>query len=378
MPEPDSNMMERDFNFNEEPLWAVPDNLQARMLQGLGLGEERSFQLSCLYIGVNVFFLALFGFYAVTVGATVLATLNYSLAALMAAGFGLIWFFAWRQAAPHFATAMMAVMCLALFCNGGLQNTGPLWYFVFPTAALSMNGRMGGAIWVAGLLLVTLLLWNGVFGLDLPDYENMFVSRVIGICLIITMLAAIPEYYRSRAERNLLLSWSDIEQMSFRDAVTGLANRSLLRKLLHTEFQRHQRYGSACSLMFLQADPVINLRYGSTMQVDTARLAALLAQVLKQNLRIQDFAGRWDDSSFLLLLPEINQEGAIQLAQRLLDAVRTAGGELSTQPLRLQASIGIAAFDGSLLPEVLHEAADQLLEAQRAGGNRYSARANTQ
>jgi diguanylate cyclase (GGDEF)-like protein len=376
--EPGSDMMERDFNFNEEPLWAVPENLQARMLQGLGLGEDRSFQLSCLYSGLNVFFLCLFGIYAVTVGASELATLNFSLAAIMAAGFGFIWFFEWRQAAPHFTTTMMALMCLALFCNGGLQNTGPLWYFVFPTAALSMNGRLGGAIWVVSLLLVTLLLWNGVFGLELPAYENMYVSRIIGICLIITVLAAIPEYYRSRAERNLLLSWSDIEQMSFRDAVTGLANRSLLRKLLHTEFQRHQRYRSACSLMFLQADPVTSLLYGSTMQFDPVRLAALLGQVLKQNLRIQDFAGRWDDSSFLLLLPEINQEGAVQLAERLLDAVRAAGGELSTQPLRLQASIGIAAFDGRLLREVLHEAADQLLEAQRAGGNRYSVRANTQ
>jgi hypothetical protein len=58
--EPGSDMMERDFNFNEEPLWAVPENLQARMLQGLGLGEDRSFQLSCLYSGLNVFFLCLF------------------------------------------------------------------------------------------------------------------------------------------------------------------------------------------------------------------------------------------------------------------------------------------------------------------------------
>lgn len=371
-------MMDRDFNFNEEPLWFVPDTLQARMLKGLGLDQERSYQLSCLYSGMNVFLLSLFGFYAWSTGASSLATLQLALAALMAAGHGLIWLLDLQPLARHHASFMMAVMCLLLFCTGGLQNTGPLYYFVFPTAALSLNGRLQGAIWVIGLMFITVLLWNGWFDVALPDYNPMFVSRLVGICLIITVLASIPEYYRSRAERQLLLSWSDMEQLSFGDPRSGLANRSLLRKLLHMEYQRHQRYGSPCSVMFLQTDPVTNVLHGSQVHVDPARLAGVIGAVLRENLRVQDSAGRWDDSTFLLLLPEISAEGAVQLAQRLLDAVRTAGTALSSQPLRLQASIGIAAFDKSLLPDVLHAAADQLAEAQRAGGNRYSMRANTQ
>jgi diguanylate cyclase (GGDEF)-like protein len=364
-------VVDRDFNYNEEPLWFVPDALQARMLHGLGLGEDRSFQLSCLYGGLNVFLLTMFSFYAWSVGETGLSGLQLSLAAFMAVGGGVIWLLDLRSAGRHFVTLTMALMCLLLFWTGGLQNTGPLYYFVFPTAALSLNGRLHGALWVIGLMFVTVLLWNGWFDASLPDYNTMFVTRLVGLCLIITVLAGIPEYYRSRAERSLLLSWHDMEQLSFGDPRSGLANRSLLRKLLHMEYQRHQRYGSPCSVMFLQIDPVTSLLHGSQVHVDAARLSGMVGEVLRQNLRVQDSAGRWDDNTFLLLLPEISAEGAVQLAQRLLDAVRSAGAALSTQALRLQASIGIAAFDASPLPEVLHAAADHLANAQRAGGNCY-------
>lgn len=364
--------MDRDFNFSEGPLWFAPETLQARMLQGLDVDQDRSFQLSCLYGGLNVFFLCLFAFYTWSIGEAGFAVPLIVLAALMAAGHGLVWLLGLQTMARHFVSFMMAAMCVLLFCIGGLQNTGPLYYFVFPIAALSLNGRLYGAIWVIGLMLVTVLLWNGWFGLDLPDYDSVFVTRVVGLCLIITVLASIPEYYRSRAERSLLLNWSDMEQFSFGDPRSGLANRSLLRKLLHMEYQRHQRYGSPCSVMFLQTDPVTSLLHGTHVHVDSARLSAAVGEVLRQNLRVQDTAGRWDDNTYLLLLPEISAEGAVLLAQRLLDAVRAAGASLSSQPLRLHASIGIAAFDSRLLPDVLHAAADHLADAQRAGGDRYS------
>lgn len=363
-------MVDRDFDFDEEPLWFVPETLQERMLQGSGLGEDRSFQLSSIYNALNVLLMLLLGSYAFLVGESELAMLEYILAAVLVIGHVLILVLEWRPQARHFSTFMMAVICLALFINGGLEDTGPLYYFVFPIVALSLNGRMHGVVWVLVLLFVTMLIWQGWLDLALPDYNDTFVVRMVGFCLVITLLASIPEYYRSRAERNLLLNWGDMEHLSFGDARTGLANRSLLQKLLHMEYQRHQRYDSPCSLLFMQADPVINLHNGAAVHVDAARL---LAAVIRRNLRVQDFAGRWDDRTFLLLLPGITTDGAIQVAERLQEAIARAGAEHPVQPLRLHASMGIAEFDGSPLSEMLHRTADHLAAAQRGGGNRYVA-----
>jgi GGDEF domain-containing protein len=362
-------MINRNFEFKEEPLWSIPTALQSRMLEDPVLNNKRGFLLSIIYSSVNIFLLSVFGFYAATIGEALLAKILFSLAALIVAGFAAIWLFNWRILAPHFTTATMVLMCLCLFYTGGLQNTGPLYYFVFPTVALSLHGRLHGVIWVLGLLIATLFLWNGLFGFDPAKYHNMFVGRLVGISLLISLLACIPEYYRSKAERNLLLNWADFQQMNYSDPSTELANRNLLGKTLHMEYQRNIRYGSDCCLMFLQFDPAQDLLRGKRAVIDNEQLHGWFGEFLRSNLRFPDIAGSWDNKSFLLILPEITPDDASLLAQRLLTGVRVQAPANFGASVRLTASIGIAALDRNPIPAVLDRAADNLEAAQVAGGD---------
>lgn len=366
-------MINRDFDLNMEPLWAIPQQFQDRVLLGLDRSDYRSFLSSGLYCAMNLFLLLIFGTYAYSVGEAFHSAVLFTLAGMTITGYAVIWFGGWYFLAKYFTTTLMAVLCLYLFYTGGLQNTGPLYYFVFPTAALFLHGRLRGAIWVIALLLMTILIWRGMFGFDVDRYNSVFVTRIIVLCLILAVLTCIPEYFRLQAERNLLLSLSDFEALTYGDLLTKLANRSLLEKMLQLEYNRNLRYDSACCLMFIEADPVSNSLTGQKVEFDNRRLLNVVATVLRNNLRVQDIAGRWENNCFMLVLPEISLDGAKKLAQRLLDEVRAQGLALGKYPLMMTLSIGIAELDKSSLQDVLNRAANSLLAAQGKKGNSYMA-----
>lgn len=249
-------MDDRNFELSKETLWAAPRAAQDWLSFDTGSSEYHSFRLSGLYCLMNSFFPMLFGYYALTIGESGHASVLFTFAAITMAGFGAIWLAHLYSLAKYFVTIMMAALCLYLFYHGGLANSGPLYYFVFPSAALFLHGRLRGFLWVIVLLALTLVLRQGLFGFDVARYENIFVSRLVGISILIALLACIPEYYRNQAESKLLLSLNDLESLMHVDLDTGLANRRLLEKILQLEFNRNQRYGSACSLMFFEPDPV--------------------------------------------------------------------------------------------------------------------------
>lgn len=368
-----TNMASREFDLNREPLWAIPQSVQERMQLGIDDGEYRNFLLSGLYSLMALLFLVLFGFYSIGVGEIRHAVILFSFGGITIVGFGLIWAGGWYFLAKHFATIMMASLCLYLFYTGGLSNTGPLYYFVFPSVALFLHGRFRGFIWVLALLLPTIVIWEGAFGFDVTRYSNIFVSRVVAVTLIITMLSCIPEYFRVQAERNLLLSISDLEALTYGDLRTRLANRPLLEKMLLLEFNRNQRYSSACCLMFVELDPISRLATGLTAETHATRTLNVVADILRRNLRIQDIAGRWENHRFLLVLPEITLDGAKALAGRLLEGFNGQGAVFGKPSLQLTASIGIAELDKGPAHAVLERAAAGLAAAQRLGGNSYVA-----
>lgn len=366
-------MVNRNFELSQEPLWAIPHAVQERMEVGVDASDYRNFLLSGLYSALAVFMLLLFGFYSITVGEDVNAAMLFSIAGLTIFGYAISWAGSWFWLAKYVISVLMGILALFLFYTGGLQNTGPLFYFIFPSVALVLHGRLRGIIWIIVLLIFTIFIWHGVFAFDVNRYSNVFVSRVIGITLVISLMACIPEYFRIKAERNLLLSISDLEALAYGDVKTRLANRALLEKMLQLEVNRNQRYGSACCLMFVELDTVAKSMHGSKAEAENSDLLVMLSAVLRKNLRVQDIAGRWDENCFLLVLPEITLEGAKTLADRLLEEVRAQGLAVGKPRSRITASIGIAALDQGQAQEVLERAANCLQAAQSKHGNCYQA-----
>jgi diguanylate cyclase (GGDEF)-like protein len=107
-----------------------------------------------------------------------------------------------------------------------------------------------------------------------------------------------------------------------------------------------------------------NDRYG---HLEGDRVLQGVAESLRAALRRPDVAYRWGGDEFAVILPEADQGGAEQVAQRVRAAVaRTTGPDGA--PLGL--ATGVAEFDpdGGQTAEELLEAADQALMRTKGSG----------
>lgn len=359
-------MLERNHEISREPLWVVPVPVQERLQARMRDRERSHFRLCGLYSAVAISFLLFFGFAALDRGESGYAFVIFGFAAATSLVYASAWYTRNYDYTRHFLTALMGLLCLYLYYTGGTEDTGPLYYFVFPLVAVFLQGLRHGAVSVLALLVCTLILESGAFGFDAQHYETLLVVRIIAVYLIIAMLTFLFEYFRVSAEQELLLSLHDLSQVTYGDMGTHLANRRLMEKLLITEIGRAQRYPVDCCAMLLEPDAAARMRGGRLEQL---RLA--LSLILRRQLRMQDIPGVWDETRFLVLLPLTRLDGAAIVAERLLAECRKQQQGLpGEQGQRLSVSIALASVRQHSAEAIIATLTTRLLQAQREGGNR--------
>lgn len=327
-----------------ETLWSAPEPVLERLnLKGRDT-EWTDFILCGFYCTVAVAFLLFFGFAAVLRGEIAYATVIFGFAAATCIVYGGIWLSGQLYMARHFVVTLMGTLCLFLFYSGGTDNTGPLYYFVFPVVALFLQGISVGSVSVVALLLISIVVQEtGMLGFDTGRYSFVFLSRVYAVYVIIALLSWLFAWFRERAERELLLSEEDLESITHADLLTGLANRQFMERLMHLEFSRFQRYGSSFCLMAMKVDKFDQLRrqYG-TEYADL--LLTEVAALLMKTIRNQDIPSRWESDQLLIMLPEASLESARQMAERVRREIR----KRAFTPGSITISAGISEIGESL------------------------------
>lgn len=165
-----------------------------------------------------------------------------------------------------------------------------------------------------------------------------------------------------------------LSEQANRDPLTGLYNRRYLGSTMVRELARCRREGRPLSLMLIDIDHFkrINDAHGHQAGDEVLRSVALC---LSERSRAADVVCRYGGEEFLLLLPDMPQAAALELANRYRMSLETT--PIPFGELRIQAtlSIGIAAYpDHGQSPEDLIECADQAMyQAKTAGRNRVCA-----
>jgi diguanylate cyclase (GGDEF)-like protein/PAS domain S-box-containing protein len=133
----------------------------------------------------------------------------------------------------------------------------------------------------------------------------------------------------------------ELEDQSFHDSLTGLANRALLRDRATQALARAQRGATAVGMLAIDLDAfkLINDGYGH----DTGdELLHAVAQRLTATVRPEDTVARLGDDEFVVLLdPAPNAQAALELAARIQGVLREEL-TLATTAHKVRASIGVA------------------------------------
>jgi diguanylate cyclase (GGDEF)-like protein len=158
------------------------------------------------------------------------------------------------------------------------------------------------------------------------------------------------------------------------DSLTGLANRWSFDEELALEWRRAHRIGDSLSLVLLDLDDFkqVNDTYGHLAGDAVLRT---IGQLLLGGVRQIDLAARYGGEEFVVLAPESDLKGALQLARRLRTAINNKSILLPDgRHLKVTASFGVSTKGDLACAEDLIAAADEALyEAKRAGKDRVVA-----
>lgn len=108
----------------------------------------------------------------------------------------------------------------------------------------------------------------------------------------------------------------ELEILSMMDRLTGISNRRKLDELLAHESEKAKRYERPLSLLMIDIDHFKNVNdtYGHQIGDYTLQCVAML---LKENIRISDFIGRFGGEEFMIICPETDIASAITLGEKL-------------------------------------------------------------
>jgi diguanylate cyclase (GGDEF)-like protein len=159
-----------------------------------------------------------------------------------------------------------------------------------------------------------------------------------------------------------------LAELAHQDGLTGLHNRRFADQMLATQLALNRRRGGALGVLLADVDHFkgVNDRHGHA--VGDAVLQAVSAS-LRATVRESDVVARWGGEEFLVILPECDHAGLLQVAETLRAAVASLNVPVAG---RCTVSIGGAvAHDGAQTAAgLLHAADEALYAAKRDGRNR--------
>ena len=219
-------------------------------------------------------------------------------------------------------------------------------------------------------LSVTIYLAYIILTYYLMLYKNLWIEIVspLGIALLTFIITVIIKY---------LIKSRDFDRqykLATTDGLTDLYNHRYFQEQMQMFCANSKRYNTTFSLIILDIDFFKKFNDNFGHQSGDAVLRQV-AQILKKNVRATDIVCRYGGEEMSIILPNANEEEAINTAKKLCSIVSEQKFKLSgNRESNVTISLGVSTYekDGTE-PAVLIEAADKrLYNAKNNGRNRVN------
>jgi len=188
-------------------------------------------------------------------------------------------------------------------------------------------------------------------------------------CIILKNLSdelKTPAYVLSRQitlgyEKALL--YEEVEALSRIDGLTGFYLRRFFMKRFEEEIERAERYNYKVAFVMCDIDDF--KKYNDTFGHQMGdRILEKVAEVLRENLKPGDVAGRYGGEEFCIFAPVLKKEEGIEKAEGIRRSVE--------EKTKVTISIGVSYFpdDASIKEDLIKTADEALYRAKKKGKNR--------
>ncbi|MCL2634198.1 MAG: diguanylate cyclase [Oscillospiraceae bacterium] len=217
-------------------------------------------------------------------------------------------------------------------------------------------------------------LWNGAAFFEADIFHKNGEKRILFISLFQT------------GKNNLGIVMKDLTKIRsleienkkiFLDGLTGLYNRRFFDESITRIIKSLSRSGSVLSLMMIDIDffKKYNDTYGHSAGDDCLRK---VADALKKCIiRADDFVARYGGEEFVVVLPNTDETGSLNVAEKLLLSIRECNIPHEANEAADHVTISIGAATGIALhthtaEDFIKKADDMLYNSKKDGRNRYS------
>lgn len=248
-----------------------------------------------------------------------------------------------------FILAWAAIQYLRLFRTSGFAGAA------LTCAALGMfatsNLFAAGVLYetsTAGSLLNQVLAFNVV--------ANIFVALGMHLLVFEDMTAELRHANRELASAN-----EEVRRLAITDSLTGCYNRLFFDQIERRELQRHLRYGSPLTVMFVDVNKFKKLNDTLGHEMGDAVLRGI-GTMLRRQVRSSDYVIRWGGDEFMLLLTCTFDQARLKAAE--LKAAFAADPATANLPGGVGLSIGAAEVetDTITLGEAIRLADERMYE----------------
>lgn len=199
-----------------------------------------------------------------------------------------------------------------------------------------------------------------------PYNVNELIAR---INVHIRLKEARDQLKRLLEEKNQLIK--QLEEMSFRDGLTGVYNRKYLEEYLDSSIRESMRYGSPVSVIITDLDHFkqVNDRYGH--QVGDQVLRKFTERILN-GIRRADILARYGGEEFVIVCKYTGLKGAVMLAEKLRKNVEDQPFRIGDIIIKIASSFGVASTEGKTCisaAQLIGEADQFLYQAKKMGRN---------
>lgn len=286
----------------------------------------------------------------------------------------------------HYMVAAQSSVCMLI--SLGFAYIAPqvgvlflcTFFIIFSFSSLRSTPRQTLALWTAMALGVAalFLLTDKPIALPYATYLERVATMLvfvltIGRCMFLGTFSSSMRQSLYQSGLKLKEAYRRIEELAELDELTGAFNRRCIMRMLDEEIARARRTGSPCSVALIDLDwfKRINDGHGHPTGDEVLRTFAI---TLFANIRSIDRFGRYGGEEFLLILPDLAEDGATRVLERLRAIIAELDWSAFSSDINVTISAGVATLRPNEGPDTLLARADRALYAAKARGrNRVAA-----
>lgn len=178
---------------------------------------------------------------------------------------------------------------------------------------------------------------------------------------------AVEIFNSNQAQRETQEKIRRLEDMAFKDELTGLVNRRFVELALEDRFHQARRFGWQCGVMMIDVDHFkrFNDEHGHEIGDQVLRM---VAQTLMFNAGSQIVVGRWGGEEFMVVVDHTSPAALSSLAKRFCGLVSASRMRLDGESLAVTISLGASLMRMDDTAASLTKRADACLYASKHNG----------